>query len=136
MNNMTDTIGKFVPKYKPPHTPINQLPHCTSRNCKFEQKHKCTAKPCPIPCPYACSGRCKSPGPCPNLSVIEHHDALNYLDQYTKDIPGTCKICGCTDLTACPDGCAWTDDTRTLCTACAAKTSSKTSSNNFHSENH
>lgn len=39
-------------------------------------------------------------------------------------IPGVCRICGCTDSKAClGDGgeyCAWADDTRTLCTFCAA----------------
>lgn len=50
--------------------------------------------------------------------------------------PGTCRMCGCTDTNACvlneaalagafaierwtkPLTCAWTDETRTLCTGC------------------
>lgn len=33
--------------------------------------------------------------------------------------PGTCRVCGCTDDAACPDGCAWANQTHTLCTSCA-----------------
>jgi len=36
-----------------------------------------------------------------------------------KPIPGVCQVCGCTEYNPCPGGCAWTDETRTLCTACA-----------------
>lgn len=36
-----------------------------------------------------------------------------------KPIPGICRVCGCTADNPCPGGCAWTDKTRTLCTACA-----------------
>ncbi len=32
---------------------------------------------------------------------------------------GTCRVCGCTDAQACPDGCSWVDAQRTLCSACA-----------------
>lgn len=32
---------------------------------------------------------------------------------------GTCRICGCTEDRACPGGCAWVDETETLCTRCA-----------------
>jgi hypothetical protein len=32
---------------------------------------------------------------------------------------GVCRVCGCTDGAACPEGCAWVPMTsRTLCTAC------------------
>ena len=31
---------------------------------------------------------------------------------------GTCRYCGCTEEHACPDGCAWADDTLTICTTC------------------
>ena len=34
---------------------------------------------------------------------------------------GVCRKCGCTDERACPQGCAWTDETHTLCTACEGK---------------
>ncbi len=38
-------------------------------------------------------------------------------------IPGVCMVCGCTDEMPCYDAatgltCAWTDDTRTICTRC------------------
>jgi hypothetical protein len=32
--------------------------------------------------------------------------------------PGVCRECGCTETTPCEGGCAWTDKTKTLCTAC------------------
>jgi len=32
--------------------------------------------------------------------------------------PGTCRFCGCQEADPCEGGCAWTDETRTLCTAC------------------
>lgn len=28
---------------------------------------------------------------------------------------GVCRICGCVDEQACPEGCAWADETHTLC---------------------
>jgi len=31
---------------------------------------------------------------------------------------GTCRLCGCTEEKFCPGGCAWTDKTKTICTAC------------------
>lgn len=31
---------------------------------------------------------------------------------------GVCRVCGCTETSPCPGGCAWTDRTETLCTAC------------------
>lgn len=33
-------------------------------------------------------------------------------------LAGVCRECGCTEDFACPQGCAWADDTKTLCTAC------------------
>lgn len=36
-----------------------------------------------------------------------------------REAPPTCRLCGCTDLHACPEGCVWvTDD---LCSACVAE---------------
>jgi hypothetical protein len=32
--------------------------------------------------------------------------------------PGTCVYCGCTETTPCEGGCAWADDSQTLCTVC------------------
>jgi hypothetical protein len=34
------------------------------------------------------------------------------------DTPGRCSVCGCTEARACIGGCAWTDASRTLCSAC------------------
>lgn len=31
---------------------------------------------------------------------------------------GECTFCACTERAPCAGGCAWTDETRTLCTAC------------------
>lgn len=31
---------------------------------------------------------------------------------------GICRVCGCTETSPCPGGCAWTDKSQTLCTAC------------------
>jgi hypothetical protein len=31
--------------------------------------------------------------------------------------PGTCRFCGCTDDKACEGGCAWIDETRTVCSS-------------------
>jgi hypothetical protein len=35
-----------------------------------------------------------------------------------KPESGVCRICGCTEEKPCKGGCAWTDKTKTLCTAC------------------
>jgi hypothetical protein len=32
---------------------------------------------------------------------------------------GICRHCGCSETNPCIYGCAWTDDTRTLCTVCS-----------------
>lgn len=32
---------------------------------------------------------------------------------------GICRVCRCTELSPCEDGCAWTDQTETLCSLCA-----------------
>jgi hypothetical protein len=32
-------------------------------------------------------------------------------------IQGVCKHCGCTDATACPDGCFWIDEEHTVCSS-------------------
>jgi len=32
---------------------------------------------------------------------------------------GTCKYCGCSEQRACPGGCTWSDETRTVCAPCA-----------------
>lgn len=34
------------------------------------------------------------------------------------DVRGVCRLCGCTDLSSCPGGCHWTDQSATLCSAC------------------
>jgi len=43
----------------------------------------------------------------------------------SKPTPGVCRKCGCTETTPCPGGCAWADETKTLCTTCEAKTEKK-----------
>jgi hypothetical protein len=30
----------------------------------------------------------------------------------------TCRICGCTEFRACPEGCYWADEDMTLCSEC------------------
>lgn len=32
--------------------------------------------------------------------------------------PGHCRVCGCTDAQACPDGCWWVDADETVCSSC------------------
>jgi len=49
-------------------------------------------------------------------------------------LSGICQICGCTDEIACPGGCAWTDEKRKLCTACAQSMSLMLVSNLDRSE--
>jgi len=39
-------------------------------------------------------------------------------DEQEEGEPGTCRYCGCTEEHACPDGCAWADDTLMICTTC------------------
>lgn len=45
------------------------------------------------------------------------------LDQVEIVVDATCRVCGCTDDSACFGGCAWVDDSPAdggyLCTACA-----------------
>jgi hypothetical protein len=36
----------------------------------------------------------------------------------TPIVAGSCRFCGCTEEAACPGGCAWTDDSQTLCSQC------------------
>lgn len=45
-----------------------------------------------------------------------------YANKTTKEPEnpksGVCQECGCTETTPCEGGCAWTDKTKTICTAC------------------
>ena len=50
-----------------------------------------------------------------NLSIVDCHV------QYTAAPRGVCRQCGCSDLDACPEGCAWTNRERTLCSTCVEK---------------
>jgi hypothetical protein len=34
--------------------------------------------------------------------------------------PGVCRVCGCTELRACPGGCCWADPEHTICSRCVA----------------
>jgi hypothetical protein len=36
----------------------------------------------------------------------------------TPIVAGACRFCGCQEDTPCPGGCAWTDESQTLCTHC------------------
>lgn len=37
---------------------------------------------------------------------------------HTDGAVDTCRLCGCTDLSACPGGCAWANRARTICSTC------------------
>ena len=41
--------------------------------------------------------------------------------QSKKFTRGICRVCGCSEYDPCPEGCAWTSATKTMCTACALK---------------
>jgi len=41
---------------------------------------------------------------------------------FKEPTPGTCRVCGCTDDHACPEGCSWVDRDHTLCSACEGTT--------------
>ena len=36
-------------------------------------------------------------------------------------LAGVCRVCGCTEDSPCPGGCAWADKERTICTTCQDK---------------
>lgn len=40
------------------------------------------------------------------------------VECYAAALRGTCRRCHCVNVDPCPQGCAWADETRTLCTAC------------------
>ncbi len=57
---------------------------------------------------------------CPDLARA--YDRFASVGQMFFDLPagrsvarGSCRICGCTMMRACPTGCWWADDTETLC---------------------
>jgi hypothetical protein len=43
--------------------------------------------------------------------------------RFKEPRPGTCRVCGCTDDHACPEGCSWVDRDHTLCSACEGRPS-------------
>lgn len=61
------------------------------------------------------------------LCLVRAHNALtvatgeNNVVDIDQEGEGVCRICGCTDLAACPEGCCWMDDAHTLGSACAEK---------------
>jgi hypothetical protein len=68
------------------------------------------------------------------LRAVEADDDDDYCEGYDQLIAtereagefdeyefGTCRVCGCTEFEACPGGCAWADETHTLCTNCVDK---------------
>jgi hypothetical protein len=58
---------------------------------------------------------------CPDIDLVDRH--MRELGQPvivltagdTAPVSGSCRVCGCTQDHACPAGCWWEDDTRTLC---------------------
>ena len=47
-------------------------------------------------------------------------DPGRYGPDGSGELPaGVCRGCGCVDEHGCPEGCAWTDESGTLCTVCA-----------------
>jgi hypothetical protein len=32
-----------------------------------------------------------------------------------------CRVCGCTEIFGCPDGCSWANASHTICTRCLEK---------------
>ena len=38
--------------------------------------------------------------------------------EVAQPTPGVCRVCGCTDRKACPGGCSWADESRTICSQC------------------
>lgn len=46
------------------------------------------------------------------LQALDH-------DRYLGPEPGTCQICGCSELDPCPGGCIWANPEATLCSRCA-----------------
>lgn len=54
-------------------------------------------------------------------SFADEHTPEMELDQpETADdlVAGVCRFCRCEELKPCDGGCAWTDETQTLCTTC------------------
>lgn len=49
---------------------------------------------------------------------LHRKDATARVQCYAAALAGVCRRCGCSDAFACPEGCAWADNTMTLCTAC------------------
>lgn len=65
-------------------------------------------------------------GPAENVFyslAFERFESLSefFLALEGGTLPGICRECGCTDAVACPDGCSWTDETATECTAHVAE---------------
>jgi hypothetical protein len=49
---------------------------------------------------------------------IEDRAGLGY-EELPGLTPGVCRYCRCTEQRACPNGCVWVDEERTLCSASA-----------------
>jgi len=48
-------------------------------------------------------------------------DAADRLDELWQALPPACRICGCTEESACPGGCSWVEDPAgkgELCSTC------------------
>jgi len=49
-------------------------------------------------------------------------DDERFIAAMSKRRKGVCRDCGCVDGEACPGGCGWTDETKTLCSRCEGHT--------------
>ncbi len=62
-----------------------------------------------------------TPPPVPPGGPLGQIDTFARMPRAHSELPpGICRFCGCVESKACAGGCAWTDDTETLCTACLA----------------
>jgi ParB/RepB/Spo0J family partition protein len=52
---------------------------------------------------------------------VEAEAIVAQAEVQTSAQPGACRECGCTEDDACEGGCAWADETKTLCTSCDPK---------------
>jgi len=71
--------------------------------------------------------RAGAAGPARNPDFGAAWDSLELASAYVATVTpasipvraGRCRVCGCVDKRACPEGCAWVDAKHTLCSACA-----------------
>jgi hypothetical protein len=86
------------------------------------RKLAATARPQPTVEDHAAAlARARRSGEAVGRALEHGHDLVPYFERRPGVFcnPGRCRVCGCTDDNACRGGCAWADDTHTLCTRCA-----------------